>query len=76
MRDALSRKYGQIWSSDELRARYEVLGFMAPLVVVRDRLTGQKGSLEFRRIASDFPVPESANPRIYKFAEVVLSGPL
>ena len=47
MRDALSRKYGQIWSSDELRARYEVLGFMARLVVVRDRLTGQKGSLEF-----------------------------
>jgi hypothetical protein len=41
--------YGQVWSTDELRASdWEVIGFAAPFVVVRNRKTRQKGSLEFQ----------------------------
>ena len=38
---------GRKWTTDELRAEFEVLGFAAPFVVVRRRLDGQRGSLEF-----------------------------
>ena len=47
-RAALGQEYGQVWSTDELRADFEVLGFMAPYVVVRCRADKQKGSLEFQ----------------------------
>jgi hypothetical protein len=50
-RAELEALYGQVWSTDELRAsQYEVIGFMAPYVVVRDKVTGQKGSLEFQHM--------------------------
>ena len=35
------------WTTDELRAEFEVLGFCAPFVVVRRKADGKKGSLEF-----------------------------
>jgi hypothetical protein len=38
------------WSSDQLREEFEVIGFMAPFVVVRRRSDGQKGSLEFTHL--------------------------
>ncbi len=47
-REALEAEYGQVWNTDELRRDFEVLGFAAPLVVVRRRSDGQKGSLEFQ----------------------------
>lgn len=47
-REALEAEQGQVWSTDELRRDFEVVGFMAPLVVVRRRTDGQKGSLEFQ----------------------------
>jgi len=47
-RAALEAQYGQVWSTDELMDEFEAIGFMAPLVVVRRRADGQKGSLEFR----------------------------
>ena len=53
-REALETEYGQIWSTDELSRDFEVLGFMAPLVVVRRKSDGRKGSLEFQH-----------NPRFY-----------
>jgi hypothetical protein len=37
----------QTWDTDQLRAEFEVLGFMAPFVVARRRSDGKKGSLEF-----------------------------
>jgi hypothetical protein len=43
-----------IWTTDELRRDFEVLGFLAPLVIVRRRADGVKGSLMFRH-----------QPRIY-----------
>lgn len=47
-REALENQYGQVWSTDQLSDDFEVLGFMAPLVVVRRRSDGRKGSLEFQ----------------------------
>jgi hypothetical protein len=34
-------------TTDELRAEYEVIGFLAPFVAVRRKSDGQKGSMEF-----------------------------
>jgi hypothetical protein len=47
-REALEAKYGQVWSTDELSQEFEAIGFMAPLVVVRRKSDGKKGSLEFQ----------------------------
>jgi hypothetical protein len=47
-REALEAEHGQVWDSDQLRQDFEVIGFMAPLVVVRRRSDGVKGSLEFQ----------------------------
>jgi hypothetical protein len=42
------------WTTDELREEFEVIGFMAPLVVVKRKSDGLKGSMEFTH-----------NPRFY-----------
>jgi hypothetical protein len=47
-REALEAKCGQVWDTSELRREFEVLGFAAPLVVVRRRSDGVRGSLEFQ----------------------------
>jgi len=47
-REALEAQYGKVWSTDELAAEFEVIGFMAPLVVVVRKADGVKGSLEFQ----------------------------
>ena len=47
-REALEAEYGQVWDTGELANDFEVIGFMAPLVVVRRRADGVKGSLEFQ----------------------------
>ena len=48
-RARLESLYGKdnVWNTSELSQRFEVLGFMAPYVVVRDRVTNRKGSCEF-----------------------------
>jgi hypothetical protein len=53
-RDVLEAEHGQVWDTIELRADFEVLGFAAPLVVVRRLSDRVKGSLYFQH-----------NPRIY-----------
>ncbi len=47
-RPALESQYGQVWDAAELARDFEVLGFAAPLVVVRRRADGQVGSLFFQ----------------------------
>lgn len=47
-REALEAKYGQVWDTEELSRDFEVIGFMAPYIVVRRKSDGVKGSLEFR----------------------------
>ena len=53
-REVLQAKYGQVWDTQQLAEEFEVIGFMAPLVVVRRKADGVKGSLEFQH-----------NPRLY-----------
>jgi hypothetical protein len=53
-RQALEAQHGKVWTTDELSVEFEVVGFMAPLVVVRRKADGVKGSLEFQH-----------NPRMY-----------
>jgi hypothetical protein len=43
----LAQNKGQTWTSEQLRADFEVIGFAAPYVVVRRKSDGAKGSLEF-----------------------------
>jgi hypothetical protein len=38
---------GQVWDTAEMQEDFEVLGFMAPYVVVRRRSDGVKGTLMF-----------------------------
>ena len=45
---------GKEWSTDELTEEFQVIGFMAPFVVVKNKATGKKGSMMFRH-----------NPRTY-----------
>ncbi len=52
-RAALER-YGPVWDTSELANDFEVLGFAAPLVVVRRKADGKLGSLMFQ-----------AHPRYY-----------
>lgn len=49
-REALEAQHGQVWDTEELTKDFEVLGFMAPFVVVRRRSDGVKGSLTFQHM--------------------------
>jgi hypothetical protein len=53
-REYLEAKRGQVWDTDQLQEEFEVLGFAAPLIVVRRRSDGVKGSMFFQH-----------NPRYY-----------
>jgi hypothetical protein len=47
-REALEAEHGRVWDTPQLRQDFEVIGFLAPLVVVRRKADGVKGSLEFQ----------------------------
>jgi hypothetical protein len=47
-RAALERQYGKVWTTDELAADFEIIGFLAPFCVGTRKSDGQKGSLEFQ----------------------------
>ena len=49
-RARLEATVGQVWDTTELQKDFEVIGFMAPLVVVVKKSTGEKGSLEFQHL--------------------------
>ena len=53
-REALKSQYGQVWNTEEMSRDFEAIGFSSPFVVVRRRIDGKKGSLEFQH-----------NPRFY-----------
>ena len=46
--EALEAEYGSVWDTGELTEVFDVIGFMAPLVIVRRKSDGVKGSLEFQ----------------------------
>lgn len=45
--EAVLARGGQVWDTDQLRADFEVKGFMAPFVVVKRKSDGMVGSLMF-----------------------------
>ncbi len=47
-REALEAQCGQVWDTAQLRQDFDVLGFVAPLIVVRRKSDGVRGSLEFQ----------------------------
>lgn len=47
-RESLEAQYGEVWNTEELSRDFNVLGFMAPIIVVRRKADGVKGSLEFQ----------------------------
>jgi hypothetical protein len=47
-REQVEKLYGQVWTTSELGNDFEVLGFMAPFVVVKRKSDGAKGSLMFQ----------------------------
>lgn len=47
-RRRLEAHYGQVWNTHQLSVEFEVIGFMAPYIVVKRKSDGRKGSLEFR----------------------------
>ena len=50
-REVLEEEHGQVWDTDELTRDFTVDGFMAPYVVVVNKLTGEKGTMVFQ----DYP---------------------
>jgi len=47
-REYLEAKHGQVWDTDQLQEDFDVLSFAAPLVMVRRKADGVKGSLMFQ----------------------------
>jgi hypothetical protein len=47
-REHLETKHGQVWDTSELQQEFDVLGFMAPFVVVCRKRDGLKGSMMFQ----------------------------
>ena len=47
-REYLEAKHGKVWDTTELQRDFEAMGFMAPLIIVRRRSDGIKGSLMFQ----------------------------
>ena len=50
----MEKELVKTWTTEEVRAEFEVLGFCAPFVVVKRLIDGVKGSLQFNH-----------SPRIY-----------
>jgi hypothetical protein len=46
-RAELELQYGKVWDTSELGADFTVQGFLAPFVVVTQKATRKKGTLEF-----------------------------
>jgi hypothetical protein len=47
-RETLEAQHGRVWDTQELGQEFEVIGFLAPVVLVRRKSDGVKGSLEFQ----------------------------
>ena len=47
-REALEKKHGKVWDTQELSSEYNVTGFMAPFVFVNRKSDGVKGVMEFQ----------------------------
>ena len=64
-RESLEAQYGQVWTTTELSEDFEVVGFSAPLVVVRRKSDAKKGSLEFQSSPRFYFNWKPASPRFF-----------
>jgi len=63
-REALESQHGHVWDTKELSRDFDVIGFSAPLVVVKRKSDGVSGSLEFQhrpRFYFNFQEHKSSN---------------
>jgi hypothetical protein len=44
----LEAQHGQVWDTSEMKHDFDVLGFMAPVVIVRRKSDGVRGTLMFQ----------------------------
>jgi len=47
-RPALEKLHGRVWDTDQIRAEFDVIGFMAPFMIVKRKIDGAKGTLMFQ----------------------------
>jgi hypothetical protein len=47
-RESLEATHGRVWDTDQLRQEFDALGFAAPLIIVRRKSDGVRGSLLFQ----------------------------
>ncbi len=47
-REVLEATWGRVWDTGEMCEEFEAIGFMAPLIVVRRKSDGKRGSLMFQ----------------------------
>lgn len=47
-RTELEAKYGRVWDTEELKADFEIIAFIAPYIALRHRSNGRLASLEFQ----------------------------
>jgi len=45
---AAEKRYGTVWSTDEVSQEFVIEGFLAPYVIARRKSDGVAGSLEFQ----------------------------
>lgn len=49
-RKRLEAKYGKVWSTNEMTAEFDCLGFMAPYIQVIRKIDNVKGTLTFQHM--------------------------
>lgn len=49
-RATLESEWGQVWDTKQIQQDFDVVGFMAPFVVVVRKIDGKKGSLTFQHM--------------------------
>jgi len=47
-RESLEAAYGEVWDTNQLREQFNAVGFLAPLVIVRRKTDGLKGTVLFQ----------------------------
>jgi hypothetical protein len=52
-RPELEAKYCRVWDTEELKAEFEIIAFVAPYLVIRHRSDGRLASLEFQHVTGD-----------------------
>ena len=49
-RELLEKEHGQVWDTEQLKAEFEVTGFLAPFVSVRRKKDGVEGLMMFQHL--------------------------